>query len=357
MPTISLCMIVKNEEAILARCLDTVAHLMDEIIIVDTGSTDATKEIAARYTDKIYDFTWVDDFSAARNFSFSKATMDYIYAPDADEVLDAENQEAFAVLKEALVPEVEIVQMKYHTVTEFDTVLNAELEYRPKLFKRLRTFTWINPVHETVRLDPVVFDSDIVITHMPQSFHGKRDFSIFEKMLAEDIPFTETLIKMYATELMKVGDLQDLMAAAEFVAEIGYIEEYFEGRLYAKALEAKVRHLRADLKGMEKLITLAEESYEEHGYANLFNADFAYEVAALCEEKGKLPEAVHWYRQAAYELEVVLDIHRGGDLALEGILRCIGGLIETSGSEAEREWMPLYVMAREDLESWEMPRE
>ena len=56
MATISLCMIVKNEEAVLARCLDSIADLMDEIIIVDTGSTDHTKEIAAKYTSQIYDF-------------------------------------------------------------------------------------------------------------------------------------------------------------------------------------------------------------------------------------------------------------------------------------------------------------
>ena len=56
MATISLCMIVKNEEAVLARCLDSVRDLVDEIIIVDTGSTDRTKEIAARYTGQIYDF-------------------------------------------------------------------------------------------------------------------------------------------------------------------------------------------------------------------------------------------------------------------------------------------------------------
>ena len=88
MITISLCMIVKNEERVLKRCLDSVRDLVDEIIIVDTGSTDATKRIAAGYTDKIYDFTWIDDFSAARNFAFSKATKEYIYSAEIGEGLD-----------------------------------------------------------------------------------------------------------------------------------------------------------------------------------------------------------------------------------------------------------------------------
>ena len=77
MITISLCMIVKNEEKNLERCLSSYAPLMDEIIVVDTGSTDKTKEIAAKFTDKIYDFTWINDFSAARNFSFEKANCNH----------------------------------------------------------------------------------------------------------------------------------------------------------------------------------------------------------------------------------------------------------------------------------------
>ena len=58
-------------------------------------------------------------------------------------------------------------------------MLNFKEEYRPKLYRRLRTFTWIDPIHETVRLDPVVFDSDIAITHLPQSLHSSRDFKGF----------------------------------------------------------------------------------------------------------------------------------------------------------------------------------
>ena len=109
--TISVCMIVKNEELNLSGCLDCLTSIADEIIIVDTGSTDRTKEIALQYTNKVYDFEWIDDFSAARNFAFSKASMDYIYSADADERLNKENQAKFFQLKEILLPEIEIVQM------------------------------------------------------------------------------------------------------------------------------------------------------------------------------------------------------------------------------------------------------
>lgn len=203
---ISLCMIVKNEEKILTRCLDSVADLVDEIVIVDTGSTDATKKIAANYTDKIYDFTWVDDFSAARNFAFSKAEKDYIYTADADEVIDEENRKRFRELKEVLLPEIEIVQMKYGNQLSHGTAYNFDEEYRPKLFKRLREFTWIEPIHEMVRLDPVVFDSDIVIGHYPESNHCKRDFATFRKHIHKGLRLSKRLHHMYAMELYISGD-------------------------------------------------------------------------------------------------------------------------------------------------------
>ena len=62
MISVSLCMIVKNEEDVLERCLKSVAGLVDEIIIVDTGSTDRTREIATHFTNQIFDFPWQDDF-------------------------------------------------------------------------------------------------------------------------------------------------------------------------------------------------------------------------------------------------------------------------------------------------------
>lgn len=84
---LSLCMIVKNEEKGLRKCLSKTAPFVDEIIIVDTGSTDNTKNIASEFTDKIYDFKWCDDFSKARNFSISKASSDWVFVLDADEFI------------------------------------------------------------------------------------------------------------------------------------------------------------------------------------------------------------------------------------------------------------------------------
>ncbi len=85
--TISLCMIVKNEGANLIRCLSTMKPAVDEIIVVDTGSTDRTRDIAAALGAKVFDIPWRDDFSEARNTSISRATGEWILVLDADEVI------------------------------------------------------------------------------------------------------------------------------------------------------------------------------------------------------------------------------------------------------------------------------
>lgn len=84
---ISLVMIVKNEEANIERCLYSVSQLVNEIVIIDTGSTDRTKEIAVRYGAVIYDYPWCDDFSAARNYALDQATNPWSLVLDADEYI------------------------------------------------------------------------------------------------------------------------------------------------------------------------------------------------------------------------------------------------------------------------------
>jgi len=97
-PTLSLCMIVKDEESNIAKCLDSIKDIVDEIIIVDTGSADSTIEIAQKYGAKIYNYKWNNDFSAARNESIRYATKDWILYLDADETLSAESSKFIKTL-------------------------------------------------------------------------------------------------------------------------------------------------------------------------------------------------------------------------------------------------------------------
>lgn len=319
MITISLCMIVKNEEKILARCLDSVAMLADEIIIVDTGSTDATKEIAGRYTEHVYDFQWIDDFSAARNFAFSKASMEYIYSADADEVLSAENREKFRLLKETLLPEIEIVQMKYANQLEFGTVYNFDEEYRPKLFKRKRDFVWEGPVHETVRLMPVVYDSDIIIDHMPEESHAKRDLAGFYRYCTQGHRLTKRLHELYARELMIAGDEEDFRQAGEiFRASAADVDRDGEEMTQACCVAAKAARLAGDIVTFFKYTSkvIAEEACSE----------ICCELGHFYEAGKDWEEAAVWYYNAVYETHPVLNIQAGGEEGLKGLIRCYEGL-------------------------------
>ncbi|WP_255551643.1 glycosyltransferase [Sporosarcina sp. E16_8] len=93
--TISLCMIVKNEVDTNASCLESVKDIVDEINIVDTGSTNQTIEVLKMYTNRIYDFEWVYNFAEARNYAFKQATKDFILRLDADDVFSPHNHEKF----------------------------------------------------------------------------------------------------------------------------------------------------------------------------------------------------------------------------------------------------------------------
>lgn len=164
MISISICMIVKNEEAVLARCLDSVKDLADELVIVDTGSTDRTREIAAGYGAKVFDFPWIDDFSAARNFSFAQATREYCMWLDADDVLLPGDQRMLADLKETLSPEINVVMCRYHTA--FDEMGRPAFSYyRERLLRREAGLLWEGAVHEAIAPAPPVLFSELAVTH------------------------------------------------------------------------------------------------------------------------------------------------------------------------------------------------
>ena len=96
--TLAFCLIVRDEEQDLPRCLDSIKMVADEIIVVDTGSRDRTRDIAAVFGARVFNFEWCDDFSAAKNFAAGQAEADWIFSIDADEVLSPLDHEALLEL-------------------------------------------------------------------------------------------------------------------------------------------------------------------------------------------------------------------------------------------------------------------
>ena len=323
MISISMCMIVKNEQDILARCLDSYAGTYDELIIVDTGSTDNTKEIAAHYTDKIYNFEWINDFSAARNFAFSKAGCDYIFSADADEVLDDTNNYALRELKHMLLPEIDIVQMYYVNASEYNSVYNAHKELRPKLFKRLRPFTWISPIHETVRLTPIVYDSDIEILHMQAGDHSKRDFSTYFKAFEKGVHIEDYVVTMLCKELLISGEDSDFIA----------FRNIFENIL---SKEGRSNDLMKEINCILAKIYMADGDTDAF-FKTTLKAVADNPPAEMCLILGTFymnqtdyEEAVLWLYNAAFETESILDVASSGNKPLSLLGRCYEELAKTS---------------------------
>ncbi|HOO78781.1 MAG TPA: glycosyltransferase family 2 protein [Lachnospiraceae bacterium] len=323
MISVSVCMIVKNEEAVLKRCLDSLQGIYEELIIVDTGSTDRTKEIAAQYTDKVFDYIWRDDFAAARNFAFSKATMDYIYSADADEVMDEENSKRFLILKEALLTEIEIVQMWYLNRQAFVTTENYDREYRPKLYKRVRTFLWQDAIHEAVNLTPVVYDSDVEICHMPENEHEKRDFSIFIKMEERGEFLSERLHHMYAKELFLSGDDGDFAKSAS----------YFQKSLYDERRSASDRTDSYCILARNARITGNHNDFFKWCLKNISVSpcsEICNELGYFYYAAGDYEEASIWFINASEETEAVLCANSKELIPAEMLYQCYRKMAEVN---------------------------
>ncbi len=324
MATVSVCMIVKNEQKVLQRCLESLKGLYEELIIVDTGSTDNTKNIASAYTNKIYDFVWIDDFSAARNFAFSLCTQQYIYTVDADEVLDETNRNKFLILKQNILPEIEIVQMYYVNSKNENSVYNFQKELRPKLFKRLREFVWIDPIHERVRLQPIVYDSDIEILHMPEGEHTNRDLSILTKLAQQGKVFSDTLFKMYARELFKAGTTQQLTKSKPYFLNALENNTLGEKRQICQIILSKIALTENNIHSFFKHCI----SQKTEG----ITSEICYLLGEYFYTQNDIEEGLSWY-QYALETLPCMDIHCCGDKALFAIAKCFEALGQKQQSQ------------------------
>ena len=192
--TLSLCMIVKNEERYLSDCLKSVKDVVDQIVIVDTGSSDQTVDIAKEYEAEIYHFPWCGDFSAARNESLKYATCDWIMWMDADERLAPESTEhLLRILASEELPVV--YKVNIHSVWKDKTTIQLSSAHR--IFNNNKGIYFSGKIHEQITRSASAVsaeerDSNIVIHHLgygssPESTKRKhkRNRKLLEQMVTE----------------------------------------------------------------------------------------------------------------------------------------------------------------------------
>lgn len=236
--TISLCMITKNEENLLKNCLNNIKGIVDEIIIVDTGSTDNTKETAKKFNAKIFDFKWGDNFSEARNFSLQKATQEWILVLDADEKIsnfDLEKIKNLTKSKEFMgysfiqrtysnkIKKLKWNYTKNDPYEESKKFLGWAYRRITRLFRNDKRIKFSYPIHETVMESIKRINGKISPTNIP--LHH------FEALKGKD--FVNKKSKYYV-KLLK--DKTKIYPKAKFYFELAlqleHLNEYSEAQIY-----------------------------------------------------------------------------------------------------------------------------
>ncbi|WP_238650434.1 glycosyltransferase [Paenibacillus piscarius] len=293
MITISLCMIVKNEEAVLARCLDTIHDIVDEINIVDTGSTDSTVEIAKRYTDRVFFFPWTGNFAAARTESFKHATKEYILFLDADDVILEEDREKLRKLKETLDPSVDSVSMFYDAGT--DAYGNVTLRYRRnRLVRRDRNFQWKGEAHQYLEVYGKIINENISVTHKKIKHSVGRNLNIYKTRIERGDTFSPRDYFYYGNELRENGHPEEAIKAYDKNIEMkeGWVEDKFyacinKGDCY-RALGDSANELASLLQSFKFTGTPRPEACSRIGYnfhkkEQYKHAIFWYDLATRLE--------------------------------------------------------------------------
>ena len=285
---ISLCMIVRDEEEVLKRCLNTAVTLADEIVIVDTGSKDNTIQIAEQFTEKIYHLEWQDDFALARNFAFSKADGDYLLWLDADDVIPETSLVQIPALREILENEQPDVVMCPYDVG-FDENGKATLTFfRERFLKRSENFIWQGRVHECIAPKGKIVRSDFKIAHMgSKKPRGRRNLHIYQKWAGEE-PLSPRDKFYYGRELYYHGLYTEAIAVlSEMLSGDGwYVNKIGACRTLGLIYTARGERDKA-----------LQAYFQSFCYGEP-RAMICCEIGNLFKQSKQFKEAVFWYEAA-----------------------------------------------------------
>lgn len=286
---VSLCMIVKNEEEVLARCLSSIQDVVSEIIIVDTGSQDNTKNIAKQYTDKIYDFVWCDDFSKARNYAFSKAVSSYCMWLDADDVITKEDHDKLKLFLDTHDETFDILMMKYNT--GFDELGNLTFSYyRERIVKNDGKNIFQGIIHEAISPHGIILYEDIAVTHRKMHVQDSdRNLRILRKEKIEHglLPREQYY---YARELYYHQLYEE--SIAEFDSFLKEGQGWIENNIDACRIRGHC------LKMMNKE-QQALQSYLQSFYYAAPRSEILCDIAYYFFQQQRYQEAIFWYELAA----------------------------------------------------------
>lgn len=287
-------MIVRDEAAFLAECLEHVRHEVDEIIIVDTGSTDQTLTIAQRFTDQIYTFSWTGDFSAARNFALQQAAGDWILSLDADEIIQGEPGSLRMLIRDAGDKEAFLLPLHNpisNSTGEFNTF------YVIRIFKNNDLYRYVGKIHEQVSIpDPekVGLAQSPLIEHKPLPLrvqHKKRNRNLRLLLQAsKENPLNPFLQYYLGVEWLMLGKGSYALP----LLQKAYRSLGDENLLFrAPALKYLILCLRELGKPDEAFCLCLEASLSYPIYTDIF-----YFGGILLEEMGEYLAALKWFNHA-----------------------------------------------------------
>lgn len=271
-------MIVKDESETLDRILGQVVKFADELIVVDTGSSDNSIEIAKKYTDKVYEYEWQNDFSKARNHAFEYATMDYIMWLDADDYISDSSIQKLNRLKQYIVDE-DVVMLPYNV--SFDELGNVTFTYfRERILKNDGTFFFSDPVHEAIIPHGKIMHKNIPIMHKKvKSGNPRRNLDIYLSLKNSDYEFSPRNQFYFACEYYYNNLLDDAIREFDIFLDIkqGYIENkiqaclnmmriYVSYKRYTDAIRYAFRSFEYDTPRSEILCELGYIYYLLHDY-------------------------------------------------------------------------------------------
>ncbi len=198
--TLSVCLIVKDEERVLGRCLSAAVQFADELIILDTGSRDRSREIAGEYTDLVFSEPWQNSFARARNYAASKAHCDFVMWLDADDVMYPEEIRKLIDLKKRLTPQTDGVFMTYHNFGFL-----SDMGLRDRIHRRALACRWQGDVHEAITIDDsmnIILCPEITILHKKEYVNEpNRNMRIFDDVRSAGRLSGAYMLSYYCREL------------------------------------------------------------------------------------------------------------------------------------------------------------